>query len=119
MPGVNKAHAVVEEMLAADRKAALNIIRDVKNAHLNLEAAQARYEVAESSVESAEEAYRLVTQYYKGGAVTITRYLDAELDRNRSRIRSTAALYDKIKANAEFARAIGMLTGSSPAGAGQ
>jgi outer membrane protein len=116
---IKQARAVVEQMLAADRKAGLNITRDVKNAYLNLEAAQARYDVAESSVESAEEAYRLVTQYYKGGAVTITRYLDAELDRNRSRIRSTAALYDKIKANAEFARAIGMLTGGNPAGAGQ
>ena len=113
---IKKAHAVVEEMLAVDRKAALNITRDVKNAYLNLAAARARYEVAKSSVESAEEAYRLVTQYYKGGTVTITRYLDAELDRNRSRIRSTAALYDKAKANAEFARAIGMLTAGSPAG---
>jgi outer membrane protein len=114
---IKKAHAVVEEMLAVDRKTALNIRRDVKNAYLNLEAAQARYDVAKSSVESADEAYRLVTQYYKGGAVTITRYLDAELDRNRSRIRSTAALYDKIKANAEFARAIGMLKVGNPAAA--
>jgi outer membrane protein len=104
---VHKADAMVREMLAADRQVTLGIKLDVKSAYLNLEAAQARYEVAASSVENAEESFRLVTAHYKGGSVTITRYLDAELDRNRARIRSTAAFYDKIKANAEFARAIG------------
>jgi len=116
---IKKADAVVREMLAADRKATLDIAFDVKHAYLNLEASRARYEVAQSSVESAEESYRLVTEHYKGGAVTITRYLEAELDWNRSRIRSTASFYDKIKANAGLARAIGMLTDGKPAGPGQ
>ena len=116
---IKKADAIVKEMLAADREAALNIKLDVKNAYLSLEAARSRYDVAASSVESAEESYRLVKEYYQGGAVTITRYLAAELDRNRSRIRATAAFYDKIKANAELARAIGMLSGDIPAGPNQ
>ena len=116
---IRQADAVLKEMLAADREAALNIKLDVKNAYLNLEAARSRYDVAASSVESAEESYRLVKEYYQGGAVTITRYLAAELDRNRSRIRSTAAFYDKIKANAEFARAIGMFSGDILAGPNQ
>jgi len=106
---IKKADAIVKEMLAADRQATLGVQFDVKNAYLNLEAARARHEVAASSVESAEESYRLVKEYYKRGAVTINRYLAAELDYNRARIRSTAAFYDKIKANAEFARAIGNL----------
>lgn len=113
---IKKADAIVKEMLAADREAALNIKLDVKNAYLNLEAARSRYDVAASSVESAEESFRLVKEYYQGGAVTVTRYLAAELDRNRSRIRATAAFYDKIKANAEFARAIGMFSGGIAAG---
>jgi len=111
---IAKADAMVKEMLAADREAALNIKLDVKNAYLSLEAARSRYQVAASSVESAEESYRLVKEYYQGGAVTITRYLAAELDRNRSRIRATAAFYEKIKASAEFARAIGMLYSEIP-----
>lgn len=106
---VKKADAIIKEMLAADREAALNVKLEVQNAYLDLEAARARYDVAVNSVESAEESYRLVKEHYQGGAVTITRYLAAELDRNRSRIHVTAAFYDKIKANAEFARAIGML----------
>lgn len=111
---IRKADAMVKEMLAVDRQAALDVQLDVKNAYLNLEASRARYEVAESSVESAEESYRLVKEYYKGGSVTITRYLEAELDRNLARIRSTAAYYDKIKANAGFARAIGKLADGNP-----
>ncbi len=104
---IDKADALVKEMLAADRRATLDIKLDVKSAYLNREAAEARYRVAASSVESAEESYRLVKTHYKGGSVTITRYLEAELDRNRSRISATAAFYDKIKASADLARAIG------------
>ena len=104
---IDQADAMVKEMLAADQQATLGIKLDVKSAYLNREAAEARYKVSASSVESAEESYRLVKEHYKGGSVTITRYLEAELDRNRARIRSTAAFYDKIKANADLARAIG------------
>ena len=111
---VGKADAMVKEMLAADRQATLGIKLDVKNAYLNREAAQARYEVAASSVDSAEASYQLVKEHYKGGAVTITRYLEAELDRNRARIRSTAAFYDQIKADADLARAIGKWAGRNP-----
>ncbi len=111
---VDKADAIVKEMLAADRQATLDIKLDVKNAYLNLEAARAKYEVAASSVKSAEASYRLVREHYKGGSVTITRYMEAELDRNRTRIRSTAAFYDKIKANADLARAIGKWAERTP-----
>jgi len=111
---INKADAMVKEMLAADRQATLGIKLDVKNAYLHREAAQARYEVAESSVDNAEASYRLVAEHYKGGSVTITRYLEAELDRNRARIRATAAFYDKIKANADLARAIGKWASPNP-----
>lgn len=111
---VDKAEAMVKELLAADRKAVLDVKLDVKNAYLNLEAAQAKYEVAASSVDSAEESYRLVKEHYQGGSATITRYLKVELDRNRARIRSTAAFYDKIKASADLARAIGKWAGRNP-----
>lgn len=89
--------------------ALLGVTRDVRNAYLNLEAARARYDVAASSIQNAEESYRLVKEYFNRGTVTITRYLEAEVTYNRARIRSTAAFYDKIKANAEIARAIGKL----------
>lgn len=108
---IQQSDAMVQEMLAADRETLLDIKLDVKSAYLDRQAARARYKVAASSVERAEESYQLVKTHYQGGAVTITRYLEAELDRNRARTRATAAFYDKIKATADLARAIGKWAG--------
>ncbi len=105
---VNQAQAMFRQMLAADRKAILQVKHDVKTSYLNRQEAASRYAVALRSVESAEESFRLVKEQYQGGAVPITRYLEAELDRNRARIRSTAAYYDRIKADANVSRALGV-----------
>jgi outer membrane protein TolC len=50
---------------------------------------------------------RLVKKQYDGGSVTITRYLEAELSRNRSQTRATAAHNDRKKALAAVGRALG------------
>jgi outer membrane protein len=105
---VNQAQAMFRQMLEADRKAILQVKHDVKTSYLNRQEAESRYAVARRSVESAEESFRLIKEHYQGGAVPITRYLEAELDRNRARMRSTAAYYDRIKADAEVARALGL-----------
>ncbi len=102
-----KAKAALDEMLSADRKTALSVKMDVKNAYLNAEAAKARLEVARASVAAAEESLSLVKKQYEGGSATITRYLEAELDRNRARTRAAAAYYDRDKAIADIARAVG------------
>jgi outer membrane protein TolC len=49
----------------------------------------------------------LVKKQYEGGSATVTRYLEAELDRNQARIRVIVARYDREKARAEVGRAIG------------
>ena len=103
----NKASASLEEMLAVDRKTILNAKLEVKYAYLNLGEAQARVTVVRKSVASAEESLKLVKMQYEGGSATITRYLEAELDRNRAKIRATAAFYDQQKAIFEIGRAIG------------
>ncbi|MFO7860810.1 MAG: TolC family protein [Desulfosalsimonas sp.] len=105
---ISRARARVNELLAADRKTLLEVQHDVRRAYFNIEDAAARHEVAKQSAQSAQESFRLVREHYQGGAVTITRYLEAELDRRRARIRATAARYDKIKARAEAARAMGL-----------
>nr|WP_205241826.1 TolC family protein [Desulfobulbus alkaliphilus] len=113
---VNQAQAVFRQMLAADRSAILQVKHDVKTSYLKRQEAEARSMVAMRSVESAEESFRLIKELYRGGAVPITRYLEAELDRNRARMRSTTAFYDRIRADAEVARALGLwaLERSSP-----
>lgn len=103
------ADARLAEMLAADRKAVLGIQLDVKNAYLKNDAAAARLEVAEKSVNSAEESLSLVKKQFEGGSATITRYLEAELARNSARINATSAFYDREKAKADMARAVGIL----------
>jgi outer membrane protein len=104
---LNQARAVLDEMLAADRKATQSIQLDVKTAYLRKSEAEARLAVTKASVAQAEEALRLVQREYEGGSATIVRYMDAELARNRARIVETSALYDAKKTRADIGRALG------------
>ena len=101
------AKARLEERLMADRKALQSVKFEVKTAYLRLDEARARLEVAKKSVESADESFQLVRKQYEGGSATITRYLDTELARSRSRLHTANAYYDKEKAMADVCRAIG------------
>ncbi len=105
---VREAEGVLEEMLAADRKAVLSVKLDLRSTYLTLEEAEARIEVTRASVAQAEESLRLVKKQYEGGSATVTRYLDAELDRSRTGIRAITARYDREKARAEVGRALGL-----------
>jgi outer membrane protein TolC len=104
---VKKTSSVIDEMLAADRKTVQSIQLDLKTAFLKLEEAKASLAVGEASVAQAEESLRLVKQQYTGGSETITRYLEAEMARNRARNRATAAYYDREKSMANLGRALG------------
>ena len=104
---VRKARAVLDQMLAADRKTTLSIQLDVKTAYLRLSEAKARLSVARASVAQAEESLNLVKRQYDGGSATITRYLDAELALNTARVRETSAFYAWKKAQADIGRSLG------------
>jgi len=104
---VAKAKGVLEEMLAADRKTTQSIQLDIKTVYLRLAEATARLKVAEASVAQAEESLSLVKKQYEGGSATITRYLEAELARDRARIRARSAYYDRMKAVASVGRGTG------------
>jgi outer membrane protein TolC len=112
--GTAAADATLKEALSADRKALLGISFDVKNAYLMRDESTARLDVARRSVLMAEENLALVKKQYEGGSVTITRYLESELDRNMAKIRSTSAFYDHEKAVADIARSIGLLSDPDP-----
>jgi len=114
---VSRAEAMAGETSAALRGTLVDIKLDVKRSYLDLEEAGERSMVAQNSIDAAEESFRLVREQYQGGAVTITRYLKAELDRSRARIRAAAAGYDRIRARAEVVRALGLWT-EIPAAAG-
>jgi outer membrane protein TolC len=104
---IEKARAVLQEMLAVDRKVTQSIQLDVKTAYLKREEAEARLRVAKAGVAQAEEALRLVRREYEGGSATIVRYLDAEFSHNSARVAETSAHFDLKKAEADVARALG------------
>lgn len=111
---VKEATAGLNEALAADRKTLLAVKTDVKTAYLRLNEAGERLAVTEKSVESANESFELVRQQYLGGSADITRYLDSELARNRSRIHTATAYYDKEKSRADVCRAIACWVDNKP-----
>jgi outer membrane protein len=111
-----EALSQLQETMAADRKTLLAVKFDVKKAYLNLNEAEERLKVTTSNVHTARETYELVKRQYEGGSADITRYLEAELAYNRSRMRETAAFFDREKARAQIARAIGAWTGSRETG---
>ncbi|MDY6838441.1 MAG: TolC family protein [Thermodesulfobacteriota bacterium] len=105
---VAKERAILEEMIAADRKTTQAVQLDLKTAYLKMAESEARLEVTKASVAQADETLRLVKKQYEGGSASITRYLDAELTRNKAKIRTAAALYDLQKAKAAVGRALGI-----------
>ncbi|MBW2107399.1 MAG: TolC family protein [Deltaproteobacteria bacterium] len=104
---VRKAEGVLDALIAIDRKTTLSVKMDLKTAYLKLEEAKARLAVTRAAVAQAEESLALVERQYQGGSATITRYLEAELARNRAKIRATAAFFDREKAAAAVGRALG------------
>jgi len=85
----------------------LNIENAVKTAHLKTREALARVKVTSKSVTASEEALRLVNEQRKAGTVTVTRYIDAEVARDRSHARYISARFDALRAETELNQAIG------------
>ncbi|MEE9339952.1 MAG: TolC family protein, partial [Methylococcaceae bacterium] len=85
----------------------LQIESAVKKSHLKLKEALARVNVTSSSVTAANEAFRLVSEQRKAGTVTVTRYIEAEVARDKSHSRNIAAHFDALRAEAELNQAIG------------
>ncbi|MEO8601058.1 MAG: TolC family protein [bacterium] len=106
---IERATAVVDELSEADRAALLAIAREVEAAYLRLGEARARYQVAAQAVGAADESLRLVAVQYRGGATTVTRYLEAEGARARARTARIQAALDIDRATVEAQRAIGRL----------
>ncbi len=90
------------------RKVELEIESTVKTAYLKKQEALARVNVTSSSVEAAEEALRLVHEQRKAGTVTVTRYLEAEVARDKAHAGYIAARFDALRAQAELNQALGV-----------
>lgn len=109
--GVRRARAALEEMEARDRQALLDVAFEVESAWLRLEAARSRLEVAARAVAASEEGLALVEEQFRGGAVTVTRYLEAESGRTQAKTSAIRVRLEVERAALEAARAMGRLGG--------
>ena len=97
---LNAAHEMV-------RQTRLQMENHVKSAHLRLMEALNRQQVAKVAVNAAEEALRLVNEQRNAGVVTVTRYIEAEVARDKAKTRDISARYDALRAEAELKQATG------------
>ena len=104
---IKKAEHQVAIAKKRAKQTQLEIELSVKRAHLKLVEALARVNVTSSSVTAANEAFRLVSEQRKAGTITVTRYIEAEVARDKSLSRNIAARFDALRAEAELNQAIG------------
>ncbi|NOT12719.1 MAG: TolC family protein [Methylococcaceae bacterium] len=104
---VSAAERKAVEARETERKIQLTIEQEVKMAFLKLEEALARLQVTEASVLAADEAFRLVTEERRAEVVTVTRYIESEVARNKAQANTIAAHYDALSAEAALKKAIG------------
>ncbi|MGD0961357.1 MAG: TolC family protein [Methylomonas sp.] len=91
----------------AARQTRLRIENQLKSAQLRLQEALSRSQVSAVAVQSAEEALRLVSEQRQAGVVTITRFLEAGVARDKANTRQISSRYDALRAEAELKQAIG------------
>lgn len=101
------AQRKLAEAWAIRERTRLDIEDEIHKAYANLKEALERQLVAETATGASEEALRLVHAQYRGGAVTVTRYLEAEADRAAAQMRAVTARYDVRVARANLQKAIG------------
>ncbi|PPD41289.1 MAG: transporter [Methylobacter sp.] len=104
---VKKAGHELTAAQEALRQQRLQIENAVKSAQLRLQEALNRADVAAVSVQAAEEALRLVNEQRQAGVVTVTRYIEAEVARDKAHTRQISARFDALRAEAELKQATG------------
>ena len=104
---IKKAEHELTAAREAARQTRLRIEQQVKTAHLKLLEALSRQQVAAAAVRAAEEALRLVNEQRQAGVVTVTRYIEVEVARDKANARDIAARYDALRAEADLKQATG------------
>ena len=106
----NKAKSAKAEWQASkyeEQKLYNDLRLDLHQAYLSSTEAWQRVQVTEKSVESAEEAFRITSEQYKGGVADITILLTAQVGLTAQKTRNVAAYYDYLMAISNFERARG------------
>jgi outer membrane protein len=104
---ISAAERRLAEARAIEERTRLEIEDQVRQAQADLAEAVQRLAVAEAGAAAADEALRLVHEQYRGGAATVTRYLEAEADRAGAALRAIVARFEGRVAEARLAQAVG------------
>lgn len=104
---IKKAEHELTAAREAARQTRLRIENQLKNAQLKLQEALNRVQVSSVAVQAADEALRLVNEQRQAGVVTVTRYIEAEVARDKAHTREITARFDALRAEAELKQASG------------
>jgi outer membrane protein len=104
---IAQAERRLEEAQAVEQRTRLDIENQLRQAFTAVEESRQRVKVAEAGAASADEALRLVHEQYRGGAATVTRYLEAETGRAEAALRAILARYEARVAEAQLQEAVG------------
>ncbi|MDT4291995.1 TolC family protein [Methylomonas sp. MO1] len=104
---IKKAEHELTAAQEAARQTRLRIEHQLKSAQVKLQDALSRAEVSAVAVKAAEEALRLVNEQRQAGVVTVTRYIEAEVARDKAYTRQITARFDALRAEAELKQATG------------
>lgn len=104
---IKKAEHELTAAQEGARQTRLRIENQIKSAQLRLQEALRRIQVSAVAVQAAEEALRLVNEQRQAGVVTVTRYLEAEVARDKAHTRQISSRYDALRAEAELKQATG------------
>ena len=103
---ITRARKELEKIKEEERAVRLNILREIKDAHLGIENARERMEVLTKATETAEETLRIQRLKYGAGAGTSTDVIDAQTALLRARVEYYQGIYDKDIAIAALDKAI-------------
>ena len=106
---VQAARAELESAKADEEKARLNLRLDLQQAFLGTQEAWERLDVTRKSLETAEEARRIVQEQYQQGAADIAILLQTQVGVTAMQTRFAAAQYDYLTALSNLKRAKGEL----------
>lgn len=104
---IKKAEHELTAAQETARQTRLRIENQLKSAQLKLQEALNRAEVSTVGVTAAEEALRLVNEQRQAGVVTVTRYIEAEVARDKAHSRLITSRFDALRADAELKQATG------------
>lgn len=105
--GVSSARARLVQIKEEERKVKEAIELDIERSYLALEEAETRVRVLKKALAASDESFQLVSNQYRGGSETVTRYLEAEAMFTRAKTARITAELDVERTRIQVLRALG------------